>query len=458
MSAPPVQVDVISATEAEPKMAAVAGRLIADGITPGERVAFSLGSSADLLLAVLGAARVGIIPVLLNANLLDHERDILLADCEPTRSILDEAALERLFNGRVVDMAPWPLTKPMHYTSGTTGRAKGVTSGVWDERTAQAVFEDEAATWGFCADDIHMVCSPMYHTVAVRFSAGTLLSGGSLAILSRFDALQALTTLRQIRPTTTFLVPTHLQRLLGLDELGADETFDSLRLLAHAGAACPPVLKEAAIERVAHDVLYEFYGATEGQFTTCSTTQWRERPGTVGRARPGRRLFLEATDDGVHDDGVGTIWCEVPAFARFSYFNDPAATASAWRGDAFSVGDMGRLDEDGFLYLTGRRTDLIITGGVNVYPAEVEAALLEIDGVEEVCVFGLDDPEWGQRVCAAVVGSPMLSEEGVRNASRAILAPFKRPKSVFLTSTLPVGPTGKVLRREIVRHLGLGPG
>ena len=440
-------------------MAAVAGYLTSAGITPGERVAFSLGSSAELLFAVLGAARVGIIPVLLNANLLEHERDALLADCAPTMQILGEDALHRLFAARRVEMAPWPLTRPMHYTSGTTGRAKGVTSGVWDERTARAVFEDEASTWGFSADDLHMVCSPMYHTVAVRFSAGTLLSGGSLAILSRFDAATALATLRQVRPTTAFLVPTHLQRLLGLAELGPEERFDSLRLLAHAGAACPPVLKEAAIERVADDVLWEFYGATEGQFTTCSTTEWRERPGTVGRARPGRRLSIEPLDE-VEDggDGVGTIWCEVPDFARFSYFNDPAATEAAWRGSSFSVGDVGTLDEAGYLYLTGRRTDLIITGGVNVYPAEIEAALLEIDGVDEVCVFGLDDPEWGQRVCAAIVGAPSVDEERVRQASRALLAPFKRPKSVYMTSTLPVGPTGKVLRREIVRHLGLDLG
>jgi long-chain acyl-CoA synthetase len=436
-------------------MAAAAGTLLGAGIGPGERVAFCLGSSASLLLAVLGAARVGIVPVLLNATLLDAERDRLLVDCEPSRTFLDERALASLFDGRRADMAPWPLTRPMHYTSGTTGRAKGVTSGVLDEATARAAFEDEASTWGFDAGDRHMVCSPMYHTVSVRFSAGTLLAGGSLAILSRFDAPTALGVLRTLSPTTSFLVPTHLHRLLALDELGDEERFSSVRLLAHAGAPCPAPLKEAAIARVPAGALWEFYGATEGQFTTCSTEEWRQRPGTVGRARPGRRLLLEPPDDGAGDVGVGTIWCEAPAFARFSYYNDPVATAAAWRGDAFSVGDVGSLDEEGYLYLTGRRTDLIITGGVNVYPAEVEAALHDLEGIDEVCVFGLDDPAWGQRVCAAVVGSPSLDEAAVLAASRAVLAPFKRPKSVFFTDSLPVGPTGKVLRREIVRHLGL---
>ena len=449
-------VDLLTAAEAEPKMAAAAGSLLARGVEPGQRVAFSLPSSADLLCALLGAARVGIIPVMLNANLLTHERDELLRDAEPSATFLEAAELTPLFEGPKAEMAPWPLTRPMHYTSGTTGRAKGVTTGVWDEATARAVFEDEASTWGFSGDDLHMVCSPMYHTVAIRFSAGTLLSGGSLAILSRFDAPTALSTLREVRPTTTFLVPTHLQRILTLADLGSDERFESLRLLAHAGAACPPAIKRQAIERVVDGALWEFYGSTEGQFTTCSTEEWLNRPGTVGRARPGRRLSIEPlTREMASDDGVGTIWCSVPEFARFSYFNNSQATDEAWRGDAFTVGDIGTLDDDGYLSLTGRRTDLIITGGVNVYPAEVEAALAEIDGVEQVCVFGLDDPDWGQRVCAAVVGRSSITENQVIEASRSLLAPFKRPKSVYVTESLPHGPTGKVLRREVAAHIGV---
>lgn len=455
MAAQDPHVELLTAEAAEPRMAAAAGSLLAAGVEPGERVAFWMGSSADLLCAVLGAARVGIIPVMLNAGLLPAERDALIADAAPSASFLDPAALTPLFDGPKAELSPWPLTRPMHYTSGTTGRAKGVTTGVLDEATAKAVFDDEAHVWGFSSDDTHMVCSPMYHTVAIRFSAGTLLSGGSLAILSRFDAATALRTLRNVRPTTTFLVPTHLQRLLALDDLGAEERFTSLRLLAHAGAACPPIIKRAAIERVPDGALWEFYGATEGQFTTCSTAEWLERPGTVGRARPGRTLSIDPIE-GEHD--VGTIWCEVPDFARFSYFGNPTATADAWRGSAFSVGDIGRLDDDGYLSLTGRRTDLIITGGVNVYPAEIEAALAELDGVDEVCVFGLDDEQWGQRVCAAVVGSPTLTPEWVREQSRSVLAPFKRPKDVYLTADLPIGPTGKVLRREIVAHLGLAEG
>jgi acyl-CoA synthetase (AMP-forming)/AMP-acid ligase II len=371
---------------------------------------------------------------------------------------LDVPGLEELFEGPRVELSPWMLTRPMHYTSGTTGRAKGVTSGLWDHEIARAVHGDEVGAWKITADDVHLVCSPLYHTVGVRLSAATLLSGGSLAILSRFDAATALEALRTIRPTTAFLVPTHLHRLLALPELNADEIFDSLRLLMHAGAPCPPVLKRQAMARVAPGVLWEFYGATEGQFTTCSSDEWLERPGTVGRARPGRRLFIEplADADGESEpDGIGTIWCSAPPFARFAYFGNEEATAQAWNGDAFSVGDIGSLDEDGYLYLTGRRSDLIITGGVNVYPAEIEAALVELDGITEACVFGLEDPEWGQRVCAAVVGRPGLTPEEVIDVSRHVLAPFKRPKSVFITADLPLGPTGKVQRRKMAEHLGL---
>jgi long-chain acyl-CoA synthetase len=449
-------VEVLTRTEAEPKMAAAAGWLLGRGLEPGDRVAFSLDSSADYLCALLGAARVGIIPVVLNTSLLAHERDQLIGDVEPSHQIFNRAGLAELFTGRPAEMSDYLLTRPMHFTSGTTGRPKGVTTGVWDEATARAAFDDEASVWGYGPEDLHMVNSPLYHTVAVRLSSTALLSGGSVAVLSRFDATLALDVLRRLHPTSAFFVPTHLHRLLGLEALGEGERFDSLRLLTHAGAACPPALKRQAIDRVGPDVVIEFYGSTEGQFTLCSTSEWLERPGTVGRARRGRTLSIEPIEG--HDAGdPGTIWCSAPEFARFSYFDNPEATQAAWRGAAFSVGDLGSLDDDGYLYLNGRRTDLIITGGVNVYPAEVEAALAEIDGVDQVCVFGRDDEDWGQRVCAAVVARPSVRPETVFDAARQLLAPYKRPKEVHLTSSLPVGSTGKVLRDKVAEHLGLDP-
>jgi long-chain acyl-CoA synthetase len=486
-------VELLGAADAEDRQRRAAGALLARGCRSGDRVVFCLASSADLICAVLGAARVGVIPVLLNATLTEGERDSLMADAQPTLTVLAESELSALFDGSPAELSPYPLTRPMHYTSGTTGKPKGVTTGVWDEATAKAVFDDEAAIWQFDRRDLHMVCSPMYHTVSVRFATGTLLSGGSLAILSRFDALTALDVLRRLEPTTAFLVPTHLQRILHSPELADDETFGSLRFLAHAGAPCPPSVKRATMARVHPGGVWEFYGSTEAQFTVCGPDEWLTHPGTVGRARPGRCLSIVATgahgneagdgrddaakgaggangapgEDGDGDgdgDGAGTIWCDMPSFARFSYWGDEQATGRAWRGTACSVGDLGRLDDEGYLYLSGRRHDLIISGGVNVYPAEVEAVLSAVPGVLQLAVFGMPDEQWGQKVCVAFVADRAGAEGAMREAASSHLAPYKRPKAYFATTELPHTATGKLLRRAVPTHLGLaeekeaGPG
>ncbi|HUE07886.1 MAG TPA: AMP-binding protein [Acidimicrobiales bacterium] len=470
----PVKVELLHAADAEVRQRRAAAALLGGGCKEGDRVAFALGSSADLICSVLGAARVGLIPVLLNATLTSAERDALADDAQPVVRVFDDSALTALTAADTadsVDLAPYPLTRPMHYTSGTTGRPKGVTTGLWSEATARAVYEDEAELWHFEPSDLHLVCSPMYHTVSIRFSTNTLLAGGSLAILSRFDAATALETLRRLRPTTAFLVPTHLQRILQQADLGADETFDSLRLLAHAGAPCPESVKRATMARARPGVVWEFYGSTEAQYTVCSPDDWLEHPGTVGKARTGRRLSVapadgwDVVDDAPADpvdEGEGAIWCDQPDFARFTYWRNPEATANAWRGSACTVGDLGRLDADGFLYLTGRRHDLIISGGVNVYPAEIENVLSAVPGVSEVAVFGLPDEQWGQKVCVAYVtntGSAGKSaEDSLRAVASSRLAPYKRPKAYFATKDLPHTATGKLMRRAVPGHLGLAAG
>ncbi len=456
-AAPPggVSVEVLTAADAERRQRQAAGSLATAGLGPGDRVAFALGSSADLLCAVLGALRTGVVPVLLNATLVEAERDTLIADARPSLVVTDREGLAALSGGPEVDLAPWPLARPMHYTSGTTGQAKGVWTGVWDEATARAAFEDEADLWGFDAGDVHLVCSPMYHSVSVRFAGGTLLRGGTCVILSRFDAPTAHWVLAGgvgPVPTTTFMAPTALARLLattsgsGVSDGGAAR-FDHLRLLVHAGSPCPPATKLAAMARVGPGVVWEFYGSTEGQFTVCSPGEWSERPGTVGRARPGRRLSV---------DPDGTVWCQAPPFARFEYWGDPDKTASAWRGDAFTVGDLGRLDGEGYLYLDGRRDDLVISGGVNVYPAEVEAVLAEVPGVAEAAVFGVDDADWGERVCAAVVPAPgaVIDLDALAAHAAERLAPYKRPKEVTVVAELPHTATGKLQRRVAAERFG----
>lgn len=443
-------VEILTAEASEDLQRRAAGSLAARGIGVGERVAFLTAGSGAMLSAVLGALRVGIVPVPLNPALLAEERELILGDSQPSL-VVDEAVLAELMTGPPTELAPVPLARPMHYTSGTTGRPKGVWSGVLEEADALALAGEEAELWRFAADDVHLVCSPMHHSAPIRFGGGTLLAGGSLVILGKFDASRAAGAIAEHRPTSAFMVPSHLQRVFALARSAPTDDarlpdLSSFRLLAHAGAPCPAPLKRAAIDAFPDGAVWEFYGSTEGQFTACSSADWEARPGTVGRARPHRRLT-------VGDDGV--IWCEVPPYARFAYWRDPARTATAWRGDAFSVGDLGRLDGDGFLYLEGRRDDLVITGGVNVYPAEVERVLVEAAGVREVAVFGVDDERWGQRVCAAVVGEATSAQ--VVEHARAHLATYKCPKDVYLVDELPHTSTGKLQRLALAPLLGLEP-
>ncbi len=447
-----MQVEVLTAAASERIQRAVARRLLARGIGAGDRVVLCAPGSGTMLSAVLGALRVGIVPVVLNAGLLEHERAALVADAQPALVVDDVLLAALAAGGPATELAPWPLARPMHYTSGTTGQPKGVWSGVLSEADAASLAQEEADLWGFEAADRHLVCSPLHHSASIRFAAGTLLAGGSLIILAKFDAALAHDAITEHRPTTAFMVPAHLQRMFALaDSAGASAahvagTLASFRLLAHAGAPCPAPLKQRAIDAFPKGSVWEFYGSTEGQFTACSTEEWHDHPGTVGRARPRRRLST---------DPDGTIWCQVPSYARFTYWNDPLRTAQAWRGDAFTVGDIGRLDGDGYLWLDGRRDDLIISGGVNVYPVEVERALASALGVIDVAVFGVDDERWGQRVCAAVVGD--VHPSAVMAHARERLAAYKCPKDVYRVAALPRTSTGKVQRSGLAHALGLSP-
>jgi long-chain acyl-CoA synthetase len=429
----------VTAQDAERMQAHFAGGLRQRGLHAGDRVAFSCPNSVELLCAILGAARVGICPVPLNPALLDDERKVILDNADPAL-VVGPAELTGLVDGTPVELAPAPLVRPMHYTSGTTGTPKGVWSGLLDERDAVAMQADESDVWAFDADDVLLVCSPLYHSAPLRFSLGTLLAGGDVVLLERFDAEVVAHTIAEERPTLTFMVPAHIQRLFAL---GGLSDLTSFRRFVHAGAPCPVPIKEAALAAFPTGTVWEFYGSTEGQFTVCPPDDWRAHPGTVGRARPRRRLEID-------DDGL--IWCHAPAFARFEYWRDPERTRAAWRGDAFTVGDLGHLDDD-FLFIDSRRDDLIISGGVNVYPAEVENVLSALAGVEDVAVFGTPDERWGQRVCAAIVGD--VQPAVVVDHARSHLAPYKCPKDVYLVDDLPRTGTGKVKRSVIAETLGL---
>jgi long-chain acyl-CoA synthetase len=438
----------LTAAESLEQQRRVAGSLRHRGLAAGDRVALLLPGSPLFVSAVLGALRTGVVPVPLDPSLTTGERARLLDDLTPALVLADETELRELADGPEAELATWPLARPMHVTSGTTGRPKGVWSGLLGQEHAAALVREEQVLWGFSADDCHLVLSPLHHSAPLRFAMGTLLAGGDVVVPGPFDAARTLETVAEHRPSTTFCVPAHLQRLFShLDQTGVAPDLSSFRLVAHAGAPCPDPLKRRAVAAFGAEVVWEFYGSTEGQFTACRADEWAQHPGTVGRARPDRRLLVD------HD---GQVWCVVPEHARFSYWRSPDKTSAAWRdtphGPAFTVGDLGRLDDEGHLYLDGRRDDLIITGGVNVYPVEVEQALREHPDVEDVAVFGVEDSRWGQRVCAAVVGAARTDD--LEAFAREHLAPAKRPKQWYAVDRLPHTATGKVRRLDLPAVVG----
>lgn len=437
--------EIVPAVDNERSQRRVAGALAAAGLRAGDRVVLAGPASGALLAAVLGALRTGVVPVLLDPALPATEFTALIADCRPGLVADRPDTLAALLAGPPATLAPVPLARPMHYTSGTTGRRKGVWSGVLDEPDAAALLAEETDLWGLHAGDRHLVFSPLYHSAPLRFATGTLMAGGTVILPGPFDPAAVLDAIREHRPTSAFCVPSQLRRLFDAAGAGAGlPPLESFRLLAHAGEPCPDPLKRRVVEAFPTGTVWEFYGSTEGQFTACAAAEWAARPGTVGRARPGRSLRV---------DPDGTIWCRVPRYARFTYWDAPEKTAAAWRGDEFTVGDAGRLDPDGYLYLDGRRDDLVITGGVNVYPREVELVLAEYPGVAEVAVFGVPDERWGQRLCAAVVGTADV--DGLTAYAKDRLPPARRPKEYHLVVDLPRTATGKIRRLDLPAALGL---
>jgi long-chain acyl-CoA synthetase len=417
-------------------------------LSPGSRVALLVPGSHAYVDLVLSLLATGVFPVPLDPALTVAERERILAPIAPDLVVTERDQVTALLESLPVDRRrSLPRGRPIHCTSGTTGTPKGVYSGLLSPADAQALVDEERDLWGFSPHDVNLALSPLHHSAPLRFAMGTLLAGGRIVVPGRFDPERITAAILTEHPTTMFCVPTHLQRLLAhWDEVGIPD-LTSFRLVAHAGAPCPPALKHRVLDAFPAGSTWEFYGSTEGQFTACRSEEWLTHPGTVGRARPGRSITADAD---------GRLWCVVPAHARFTYLGDPEKTSDAWRetpaGPAFTVGDVGRIDTDGYVHLDGRRDDLVISGGVNVYPLEVENALREVPGTDDVAVFGMPDPQWGQRVCAAVVGT--ADEAALREHARGVLAPAKRPKTYVRVAELPLTPTGKVRRDQLPDLLG----
>lgn len=412
---------------------------MSDPFVRGDRVALVVPGSETYVRAVIGLLAAGVVPIPLDPKLTESERAGLFADLAPTAVIDSPSQLDAIAAAYPLGL---PLARPMHVTSGTTGRPKGVWSGLLQPADAASLVAEERELWGFTATDVNLVLSPLHHSAPLRFAIGTMLAGGRIVVPGPFDVEAITAAIVETSPTTMFCVPAHLQRLFVHWDLVGAPDLSSFRLVAHAGAPCPEAIKRRLIELFPMHSTWEFYGSTEGQFTACRSEEWLERPGTLGRARPGRTMSV---------DPDGVLWCTVPDYARFEYFGAPEKTEAAWRetpdGPAFTVGDLGRIDDDGYVYLDGRRVDLIISGGVNVYPAEVEQVLERVPGVSEIAVYGSPDADWGQRVCAAYAGE--ASTDDLRAYAREHLAPAKRPKDYRRVDALPRTPTGKVLRRRL---------
>ena len=350
----------------------------------------------------------------------------------------------------------------MPYTSGTTGRPKGVVmtgSGTTPFAAGWVGLTRWAEALELPGDGVHLFVSRLFNGAPQTFGFAAMARGATLRILPRWSAAEALAALAAPDVTSTIMVPTMFRQLLalrGIDGADVDRSArpaPSLRTLLHGGEPCPPAVKEAIADWFG-DVLVEYYGFTEGGLTVVGRDAWRSRPATVGRPLPGMRVEIRDDSGAPLPAGEeGIVYFAADAGRRFHYANDDDKTAQAHSGDAFTVGDIGRLDDDGYLYLCGRTADVVITAGVNVYPAEIEQALADVDGVADMCAIGVPDEERGEVVALYVVMAPTADEVATLTALRAAaeqrLAPYKRPRSVRVVEEVPRDEAGKLLRRVL---------
>ena len=362
------------------------------------------------------------------------------------------AAYEDLVTGG--DPTPFEPTDPpgsrFSYTSGTTGHPKGVKRAI--PATLDAMLDGQRRAGrdvAMTGDGVHLVTGPAYHAAVGGFAFFDLCNGATLRIMRRFDAARSLELIEHDRVRRTHLVPTMMVRMLRLDAKARDRDLSSLDLVLHGAAPIAPAVKQRMIDWLG-PLLVEYWGTSEaGVFTRVDSEDWLTRPGTVGRPVTGFEVFAVDDDDEVLPPGeVGRLFCHTPNTPEpFAYWNAPEKTEAAYlRPGVFTLGDMGRVDDDGWIFLADRATNMIITGGVNVYPAEVEQALLEHPAIVDVAVFGIPDEEWGEQVKAAVEFAPGVEApaEEVIAFARDRLGRHKVPRSIDVHASLPRQPNGKL--------------
>ncbi len=457
------------------------------GLSDGDGVAVLLGNGVEIVLCSLACSEAGWAFTPLNTyltsaevgSILDHSgARALIVDARSAASYRGEAAEAAARLGvvvlsvgdidgvRTLDDATegQPATTPEHrragslfpYTSGTTGRPKGI------KRTSPDVDPSEAANaaalfgraFDFAPfDGPHLVTTGMYHGGSHSYYIGALNVGQALVIHERFDAERTLADIERYRMRSAYMVPTQFHRLLKLPpEVRERYDVSSLHSVVHSAAPCPKDVKQQMMDWWG-PVIWETYGGMEGPATIAKPKWWIKKPGTVGRAIRGVALSILDDDGNALGAGeVGAIY--IDNGIGFSYHGDEDGTRSAFKGSRFTLGDVGYLDDDGYLFIKDRVKDMIITGGVNVYPAEIEALLLSHPAVRDVGVIGIPDADWGEQIKAVVQvadgfeASEQLAGE-LLEFCKAHLAAFKCPRTIDFRAEMPRTEAGKLYKRQL---------
>lgn len=441
------------------------------GVRPGDRVAVQVEKSPQVLILYLACLRAGFIYLPLNTAYTPHELDFFLGDAEPAVFVGDPARLDKLaelFTRHHVDhvlgldaagqgslieascetpaeFKTWPSAADdvavILYTSGTTGRPKGA---MLTHTNLAANAAALRKTWGWQPDDVLLHALPIFHIHGLFVAChSVLLGGGKLLWLPKFDPDQVM----QALPHSTVMmgVPTFYTRLLARSDFDA-EVCRNMRLFISGSAPLLTQTFEEFQERSGHTIL-ERYGMTETGMNTSNPLHGPRKPGTVGLPLPGVELrIVDEKDQPVDQGEVGQLQVRGPNVFK-GYWKLPDKTAEEFTADGFfRTGDLASQDEDGYVSIVGRGKDLIISGGLNVYPKEIESVIDELEGVQESAVIGVPHPDFGEAVCAVVVAEPaaQLEEKALITELRQRLANFKVPKRVFFVPELPRNTMGKV--------------